>query len=101
MQKEKTCPICQAFIDKNYIPELILHINKLIILREPAKVLNKESGMIFTDHYYKKHREECLIDYEIPIEEQKIKLAKEKAGISHIQSIDINSIITNFRNMNF
>ena len=42
MQKDKICPICQAFIDKNYIPEMILHINKLIILREPAEVLNKE-----------------------------------------------------------
>ncbi len=100
MSKEKICPICQAFIDKYYIPEMILHINKLIILREPAEVLNKESGLIFSDYYYKKHREECLIDFEISIEEQKIKLAKEKAGISHIQSIDINSIITNFRNMN-
>ena len=99
MQKEKICPICQAFIDKNYIPEMILHINKLIILREPAEVLNKESGLVFSDYYYKKHREECLIDFQIPVEEQKIKQAKEKAGKSYNQSIDITSIITDFRNM--
>lgn len=97
--KEKNCPICKAFEDKKYIPELILHINKLIILKEPTEVLNKESGLVFSTYYYKLHREECLIDFELPIEEQKIKLAKEKAERSYIQSIDITSIITDFRNM--
>ena len=99
MQKEKICPICQAFIDKNYIPEMVLHINKLIISKEPTEVLHKESGLIFTNHYYKKHREECLVDYQLPIEEQKIKLDKEKTEKSYNQSIDIISIITSFRNM--
>ena len=51
MQKDKICPVCQAFIDKNYIPEMILHINKLIILREPAEVLNKKSGLVFSDYF--------------------------------------------------
>jgi len=100
MQKEKICPICQAFIDKNYLPELILQINKLIIIKEPAEVLNKKSGLVFSEYYYKKHREECLINYDLPIEEQKIKLAKEKDGNYYNQSfIDITVIITNFRNM--
>lgn len=98
MNKEKICPICKAFEDKKYIPELILHINKLIILREPAEVLNKESALVFSD-YYKKHREECLIDFEIPVEEQKIKLAKEKTKLFNKQFLDISSIITDFRNM--
>ena len=61
--------------------------------------MNKESGLVFSDYYYKKHREECLIDFQIPVEEQKIKQAKEKAGKSYNQSIDITSIITDFRNM--
>ncbi len=99
MQKEKICPICQAFIDKNYIPEMVLHINKLIISKESTEVLNKESGLIFTNHYYKKHREECLVDYQLPIEEQKIKLDKEKAEKPYNQFIDVISIITDFRNM--
>lgn len=100
MQKEKNCPICQAFIDKNYLPELILQINKLIIIKEPAEVLNKKSGLVFSEYYYKKHREECLINYDLPIEEQKIKLSKEKDGHYYNQSsIDITAIITNFRNM--
>jgi hypothetical protein len=99
MNKEKICPICKAFEDKKYIPELILHINKLIILREPAEVLNKESALVFSDYYYKKHREECLIDFEIPVEEQKIKLAKEKTKLFNKQFLDISSIITDFRNM--
>jgi len=100
MQKEKICPICQAFIDKDYLPELILQINKLIIIKEPAGVLNKKSGLVFSDYYYNKHREECLMDYDLPIEEQKIKLAKEKdKKFYNHTSIDINAIITDFRNM--
>ena len=99
MQKEKICPICQAFTDKNYLPELVLQINKLIIIKEPAEVLNKKSGLVFSEYYYKKHREECLIDYEISVEEQKIKLNKEKTEKPYNQSIDITSIITDFRNM--
>jgi hypothetical protein len=99
MNKEKICPICKSFEDKNYISDLVLHINKLIKSKKPIEVLNKESGLVFTAHYYKKHREECLIDFEIPVEEQKIKLAKEKVELSYIQSINITSIITNFRNM--
>lgn len=99
MNKEKICPVCKAFNEKNYIPEMVLHINKLIKSKEPTEVLNKESGLVFSTYYYKLHREECLIDFEIPIEEEKIKLSKEKADKPYIQSIDINSIITEFRNM--
>lgn len=100
MQKEKICPICQAFIDKNYLPELILQINKLIIIKETAEILNKKSGLVFSEYYYKKHREECLNDYDLPIEEQKIKLDKEKSEKFYNQSsINITSIITDFRNM--
>ena len=100
MQKEKTCPICQAFTDKNYLPEAVLKINKLILSNEKAKVLNKQSGLVFSDYYYKKHREECLIDFQIPVEEQKIKLGKENPKKSYRQSLDISAIITDFRNMN-
>ena len=101
MQKEKICPICQAFIDKNYLPEMVLQINKLIKSKQPTEVLNKKSGLVFTDYRYKNHREKCLINFEIPLEEQKIKLDKEKDEKFYNQSfIDINSIITNFRSMN-
>jgi len=101
MQKEKICPICQSFIDKAYLPELVLEINKLIKLKKPTEVLNKKSGLTFNDYRYKTHREKCLINFEIPIEEQKIKLAKEKEENFYNQhSIDISSIIKDFRNMN-
>lgn len=101
MKKEKICPICQAFNDKNYIPEMVLHINKLIKLKQPTEVLNKQSGLVFNDYRYKTHREKCLINFEIPVEEQKVELDKEKDNKFYNQfSIDISSIINNFRSMN-
>jgi len=102
MKKEKVCPVCQAFKDKNYIPEMILHIDKIIKSKQPTEILNKESGLIFTNYYYKKHREECLIDFEIPIEEQEIKSNQdiEKKEKSYFQFMNVSSIIDDFRNMN-
>ena len=102
MKKEKICPVCQAFNDKNYIPEMILHINKLIKSKQPTEILNKESGLIFTNCYYKKHREECLIDCEIPIEEQKIVLKEniKDTENSFNSSTDIKNI-EEFDNLKF
>jgi hypothetical protein len=102
MKKEKVCPVCQAFKDKNYIPEMILHIDKMIKSKQPTEILNKESGLIFTNYYYKKHREECLIDFEIPIEEQETKSNQdiEKKEKSFFQFMNVSSIIDDFRNMN-
>ena len=101
MAKEKLCKVCQAFKDKNYIDEIVLHINKLIKSKQPTDILNKESGLIFTNHYYKKHREECLINFEIPIEEQKIVLKEniENTKSSFNSSTDIYKIINEYRNM--
>jgi hypothetical protein len=102
MKKEKVCPVCQAFKDKKYIPEMILHIDKMIKSKQPTEILNKESGLIFTNYYYKKHREECLIDFEIPIEEQETKSNQdiEKKEKSCFQFMNVSSIIDDFRNMN-
>ena len=101
MAKEKICKVCQAFKDENYIDEIVLHINKLIKSKQPTDILNKESGLIFTNHYYKKHREECLINFEIPIEEQKIVLKEniENTKSSFNSSTDIYKIINEYRNM--
>ena len=41
-----------------------------------------------------------MIDFQIPVEEQKIKLGKENPKKSYRQSLDISAIITDFRNMN-
>jgi len=103
MSKEKICKVCQAFKDKNYINEIVLHINKLIKSKQPTDILNKESGLIFTNHYYKKHREECLINFEIPIEKQKIVLKEniENTENSFNSSTDIYKIINEYRNMSF
>jgi len=97
--KENKCKVCSLFEERKFSEEIRFQINKLIIIKEPAEVLNKKSGFIFSEYYYKKHREECLIDYEIPVEEQKIKLNKEQTEKPYNQSIDITSIITDFRNM--
>ena len=72
MSKEKICKVCQAFKDKNYIDEIVLHINKLIKSKQPTDILNKESGLNFEYYRYKLHRDKCLINFEIPIEEQKL-----------------------------
>lgn len=103
MSKEKICKVCQAFKDKNYIDEIVLHINKLIKSKQSTDILNKESGLIFTNHYYKKHREECLINFEIPIEKQKIVLKEniENTENSFNSSTDIYKIINEYRNMSF
>ena len=98
MSKEKICHVCQAFIDRNYIPEMVLHINKLIKLKTPVEVLNKESEFNFKYYRYKLHREQCLINFEIPIEEQKIELEENNEN-SFNSSIDINKIIQEYRNM--
>ena len=101
MKKEKTCPICQAFIDKNYVPEMVLHINKLIKSKQPTEILNKESGLVFTKYYYDLHREKCLINFEIPIEEKKVKTLQTKNSLNNkvIEILNTNSIIVEFRNM--
>jgi len=102
MKKEKICPVCQTFNDKNYIPEMILHINKMIKSKKPREILNKEIGLVFTKYYYDLHREKCLIDFEIPVEKQEIKLNQdiEKKEKSYFQFMNVSSIIDDFRNMN-
>jgi hypothetical protein len=101
MRKEKVCYICQGFKNKNYIPEMILHINKMIKSKETTEKLNKETGFDFTDYRYKLHREQCLINFEIPKKEQEIKLKKdiEITENSNDFSIDIKQIVEEYRNM--
>lgn len=102
MSKVKICKVCHAFIDKNYIPEMVLHINKLIKSKQPTDILNKESGFDFNDYRYKLHRQQCLINFEIPIEEQNIKSNQdiEKTDNSFISLIDIKNI-EEFDNLKF
>jgi len=95
MSKGKICLVCQAFIDRNYIPEMVLHINKLIKLKTPVEVLNKESEFNFKYYRYKLHREQCLINFEIPIEEIELTQIKEITE----NSIDVLSIIEKYRTM--
>jgi len=74
----------------------------MIKSKQPTEILNKESSLIFTNYYYKKHREECLIDFEIPMEEQETKSNQniEKKEKSCFQFMNVSSIIDDFRNMN-
>ena len=99
MLKEKICHVCQAFIDRNYIPEMVLHINKMIKLKTPVELLNKESEFNFKYYRYKLHREQCLINFEIPIEEQKIELEENNEN-SFNSSTDIKNI-EEFDNLKF
>lgn len=101
MKKEKICSICQAYKEKHYIPEMILHINKMIKSKQPTEKLNKESGFNFNDYRYKLHREQCLINFEIPIKKQEIEINQdiETTEKSFNYSIDIKQIVEEYRNM--
>lgn len=80
---------------------MVLHINKLIKSKQPTEVLNKESGLDFVYYRYKLHRDKCLINFEIPVEEQKIKTLQTKNSLNNkvIEILNTNSIIVELRNM--
>jgi hypothetical protein len=72
--KEKKCKVCSLFDERKFSDEIRLNINKLIKCKEKLEVLNKQTGFNFTNkHYYKVHNDTCLLNFEIPIEEQKIE----------------------------
>ena len=100
-KKQKVCKVCSLFDDKKFSDEIRFDINKLIKSKQPTEILNKETSFNLTDYYYKIHRITCLTDFEIPIEEQKIKLNQniDKTENSFIPSIDIKKIIEEYRNM--
>lgn len=99
--KEKKCKVCSLFDERKFSEEIKFDINKLIKSKEKLEVLNKQTGFNLTEHYYKKHRDICLLNFEIPIEEQKIELEEniKNNEKSFNSSIDINKIIQEYRNM--
>lgn len=100
-KKQKVCKVCSLFDDKKFNEEIIFNINKLIKLKQPTEVLNKETGFNLTDYYYKKHNDICIVDFIIPIEEREIELEKyiEKTENSNKNLIDIKLIIEKYRQM--
>ena len=59
------------------------NVNKIIKSKKPTEVLNKETGFDLTDYRYKLHRQQCLINFEILIEEQKIELTNRKIQLDN------------------
>jgi hypothetical protein len=100
--KEKKCRVCSLFDERKFNDEIIFDINKLIKSKEKLEVLNKQTGFNFTNkHYYKVHNDTCLLNFELPIEKQKVLLNQDinKTENSFIPSIDIKEIIEDYRNM--
>jgi len=100
--KEKKCKVCSLFDERKFSDEIRFDINKLIKSKEKLEVLNKQTGFNFTNkHYYKVHHDTCLLNFEIPIEEQKIELGEniKNNKNSFNSSIDINKIIQEYRDM--
>ncbi len=99
--KEKKCKVCSLFDERKFSDEIRLDINKLIKFKEKLEVLNKQTGFNFTNkHYYKVHNDTCLLNFEIPIEEQKTELIQDKQIIENsYNSIDVLSLIEKYRSM--
>ena len=95
--KEKKCKVCSLFEERKFSEEIKVNLNKLIKSKKPTEILNKETGFDLTDYRYKLHRQQCLINFEIPIEEQKIELTQIKEITEN--SIDVLSLIEKYRTM--
>ena len=88
-KKQKVCKVCFLFDDKKFNEEIRFNINKLIKLKQPTEILNKETGFNLTDYYYKKHNDICIVDFLIPIEEREIELTKSnEIDIKNIEEFD-------------
>jgi len=99
--KEKKCKVCYLFDEQKFSDEIRFDINKLIKSKEKLEVLNKQTGFNLTEHYYKKHRDICLLNFEIPIEEQKTEFIQEIDNRKSPQDIlNINSMIELYREKN-
>lgn len=99
--KEKRCKVCYLFDEQKFSDEIRFDINKLIKFKEKLEVLNKQTGFNLTEHYYKKHRDICLLNFEIPIKELEIKSIPEINNKQLPQDIlNINSMIELYREKN-
>ncbi len=93
--KENKCKVCTLFNEKNFNEEITVNVNKLIKSKESIEVLNKETGFNLTEYYYKKHRNICLINLELPIKEKIIE--NEINNKSSLNTLDVNTKIEDYR----
>ncbi len=92
--KENKCKVCSLFEERKFSEEIKVNLNKLIKSKKPTEILNKETGFDLTDYRYKLHRQQCLINFEIPIKEQKIENEVNK---SSLDILDVNTKIEEYR----
>jgi hypothetical protein len=104
--KNNKCKVCTLFDEKQLIQEVIFDINKLIKQKELLEVLNKQTGFNLSDYHYKKHRDSCLSDFELPMNndvdnkvDDEIDLIKPKK--SYQEMLNIDSIMDLYRKMSF
>jgi len=104
--KENKCKVCSLFEERNLIDEVRLDINKLIKSKQPSDILNKQTNFNLSDHYYKKHRNICLSNFEIPInsindENNKNTESTLKTRKSYQEMLNIEFIMNQYKEMSF
>ena len=104
INNKKPCPVCVYL--KAYPKELSLEVNNLIFSNskykdileflEKSKVLNNKQKP--SKHFVEKHRTDCLVNFEIPIEKIIVQNGVNKK--LHIDILNVNTKIEEYRKQN-
>ena len=104
INNKKPCPVCVYL--KAYPKELSLEVNNLIFSNskykdileflEKSKVLNNKQKP--SKHFVEKHRTDCLVNFEIPIEKIIVQNGVNKK--LHIYILNVNTKIEEYRKQN-
>lgn len=104
VNNKKPCPVC--FYLKAYPKELSLEVNNLIFSNskykdifeflEKSKVLNVKQKP--SKHFVEKHKTDCLVNFEIPVEKLIVQNGVNKN--LHLDILNVNTKIEEYRKQN-
>lgn len=104
VNNKKPCPVCVYL--KAYPKELSLEVNNLIFSNskykdileflEKSKVLNVKQKP--SKHFVEKHKTDCLVNFEIPVEKLIVQNGVNKN--LHLDIINVNTKIEEYRKQN-
>jgi len=104
VNNKKPCPVCVYL--KAYPKELSLEVNNLIFSNskykdileflEKSKVLNVKQKP--SKHFVEKHKTDCLVNFEIPVE--KLIVQNEVNKNLHLDILNVNTKIEEYRKQN-